>query len=598
MTMKRFTRQPWKASTFLYIFLLGVVVLPIVLVSITILQVYKQDLLEQTTDRMLQTLRAVTYSEEQEIGKAETFSAAIGMDQEVLGRVTLMNQTTPLDRQNYVQELRKALDQYGTSMSGSVQAIHFFFKNGGSYSYLKDAREDSDALRNSDWYRNARMQQDRVLFAGLQKGVLAGSDDDSIVTAISPSYLQSLHDVDLILFVFSRSAFEAVLRQHPYSETSSFLIATRGGEIVASSTASLPEEMDSEVKSRLFAVKEGAFIHRVNGEKMLITFATVDTAGWKVIHQVPYSELTAKYDGMFRLVLYATLLVIAVFLLISFFVAYKFTKPIHMLVVKMSRVMQGNLNAKIETTGSREMVILGGTFNHMMDQIKSLIRDKEQEETAKRKAEMAALQSQINPHFLINTLNSIRLMAVISKAENIRRMTHALMRLLSSSFNRGGSLTELAEEIENLRQYLFIMEARYGNKLEVDWDVEPETKDKYILKLLLQPILENCIVHGLTGKESDGKLKIAIGQGDGGLCITISDNGAGMSDEQIAHFHEAGQYPSSAFSGMGLTNVHQRIQLHYGDPYGVSITRNEEGGTTFFIRVPLLDHGDEEERAV
>ncbi|GGI46148.1 histidine kinase [Paenibacillus marchantiophytorum] len=587
-------KKPWRTSTTLYILLFTMVVLPILTISTMILQVYKRDLIQQTTDRTQQTLHAVKYSIEQEINNVVTFSAAVGMDTEVLETATLLHESSSNERQPYYNDLSKALGKYSSSMSGRVQSVNFFFKGGGSYSYLKDLAVSDMTLRKMDWYPATITEQDHVHFIGKQMGVLYGSPDAaSIVTTIRPSYYQMLHDIDFIYFVFSRDYFEKMLWQNPISGSSAFRILTAEGEVIASSYNIPPDEqeLDASLMSRISAQREGNFVATIRGEKMLVTYATVGIADWKVVYKIPYSELTANYRSIYQLILFATAVVIVVFLFISFYLLHKLMKPIHVLVVKMSRVMDGNLNTKIEASGSAETVTLGRTFNHMMDQIKLLIRETELQEKAKQKAEFAAMQSQINPHFLINTLNSIKLMAIISGVDNIRNMTQALIRLVSSSFNRGGSLTLLADEIENLKQYIFIMETRYGNKFEVQWVVDPAATSFYILKLLLQPILENAITHGLVSKETNGMITIEIHKLGERLGIVIADNGMGISDEQIEKLASSDQ--DYTFSGMGILNVHQRIVLHYGAEYGVTIERLEPTGTRVEIVVPVIRSQDE-----
>ncbi|CAN7716219.1 sensor histidine kinase [Paenibacillus sp. LjRoot153] len=582
-------RKPWKTSTTLYILLFTMVVLPIITISATILQVYKRDLIQQTTDRSQQTLHAVKYSIEQEINNVVTFSAAVGMDSEILETATLMNESSSNERQPYSNDLSKALGKYSSSMSGRVQSVNFFFKNGGSYSYLKDLAVSDSGLRTSSWYSKTISEQDHVHFIGKQMGVLYGSPTStSIVTTIRPSYYQMLHNVDFIYFVFSTDYFEKMLWQNPISGSSAFRIVTADGDVIASSYNLPPDEheVDASLMERISKGTEGNFVDTIDGEKMLVTYATVGIADWKVVYKIPYGELTAKYNSIYELLLFATAVITVIFLFISFYLLHYLMKPIHVLVVKMSRVMEGNLNTKIEASGSAETVTLGRTFNHMMDQIKLLIKQTELQEKAKQKAEFAAMQSQINPHFLINTLNSIKLMAMISRVDNIRNMTQALIRLVSSSFNRGGSLTLLSDEIENLKQYIFIMETRYGNKFEVKWDVDPSATSFYILKLLLQPILENAITHGLVSKETNGLITIEIRKEGERLHVVIADDGVGIQDELIEKLAASDQ--DDTFSGMGILNVHKRIGLHYGAEYGVTIERLAPTGTRVEIIVPVI----------
>ncbi len=586
--MNRF-RKPWKTSTTLYILLFTMVVLPIITISATILQVYKRDLIQQTTDRSQQTLHAVKYSIEQEINNVVTFSAAVGMDSEILETATLMNESSSNERQPYSNDLSKALGKYSSSMSGRVQSVNFFFKNGGSYSYLKDLAVSDTGLRTSSWYSKTISEQDHVHFIGKQMGMLYGSPTStSIVTTIRPSYYQMLHNVDFIYFVFSTDYFEKMLWQNPISGSSAFRIVTADGDVIASSYNLPPDEheVDASLMERISKGTEGNFVDTIDGEKMLVTYATVGIADWKVVYKIPYGELTAKYNSIYELLLFATAIITVIFLFISFYLLHYLMKPIHVLVVKMSRVMEGNLNTKIEASGSAETVTLGRTFNHMMDQIKLLIKQTELQEKAKQKAEFAAMQSQINPHFLINTLNSIKLMAMISRVDNIRNMTQALIRLVSSSFNRGGSLTLLSDEIENLKQYIFIMETRYGNKFEVKWDVDPSATSFYILKLLLQPILENAITHGLVSKETNGLITIEIRKEGERLHVVIADDGVGIQDELIEKLAASDQ--DDTFSGMGILNVHKRIGLHYGAEYGVTIERLAPTGTRVEIIVPVI----------
>jgi two-component system sensor histidine kinase YesM len=578
--------KPWTFSATLHVLLVVMVVFPIVTISTMILQVYKRDLLQQTTERSLQTLHAVTYSAQQEISKIEYVTAAVGVDRDILSIATALHQADESNRYAYIYALELALSRYTYSMSSQLLAIHFFYKDGGVYSFQQNLSTDEQEVRAMNWYKKTLQQTDNVQFLGIQRMMLFGQTVPSgLSAAIAPSAYHTLSDVEMVCFTLNEEAFDKIFLQQPYDK-SAFVIVTGEGQVISSSSN---WNETSESLARLEQIKsanEGHFTDKFSKTEMLVTYAAVGQTGWKVVHEIPYSELTANYNRIYKIVLFATLAVIAVFLLISFYLVKGLTRPIHVLVRKMSLVMEGDLNAKISTSGIAEMATLGRTFNHMLDQIKLLIRQREEEEQMKRKAEFAALQSQINPHFLINTLNAIKLMALISKVDNIRNMTNALMRLVSSSFNRGGILTRFSDEIENLKHYLYIMEIRYGHKFEVEWQIDPQTESKYLLKLLLQPILENSIVHGMAGKESQGKIVIAANVHEGSLYIVIADNGEGMKEEQLTQFR-AKSSPHT-FSGMGFANVHHRIQLHHGEDYGLTLATNEPEGTKVTMKVPLI----------
>ncbi|CAH1193081.1 hypothetical protein PAECIP111891_00485 [Paenibacillus allorhizoplanae] len=582
-------RKPWKISTLLYLLLFVMVVVPVITLSTVILQVYKHDLLAQTTSRTLQTLHSITYTAEQETKKVMYITANIGVDQEILTNATLLSQAESGNSQMYIDFLNSALNRYNASINNYILSVSFFFKNGGVFSYNRNLIDDPTVIHQTDWYAKTLSNSNQVHFIGLKKNVLHDSGKPYVITAaVSPEFIPGLQNVELIYCAFNRSSFENLLRVNQTQNVDSdFLIVDKNRQVIASSYGlSNINQVDEHIFEKINDDVEGNFISKLDDKSMLVTYATVPNTGWKVIHQIPYSKLTQTYDQISKVVIIFTIVCMCVFLMISFFLVRGLTKPIHLLVRKMTSVVGGNLNAKIAASGSAEMVTLGHTFNYMLDHIHRLIVQNKEEERAKHIAEFDALQSQINPHFLINTLNVIKLIALVNKIDNIRHITVALMKLVSSSFNRGSTLNPLSEEIENLKHYLFIMENRFGKKISVVWNVAEETSSLYILKLLLQPIVENCIVHGLDDKDIDGRIWVNTCIAKGSLHIEIADNGVGMDMEQLNSYMN--QNHESKFSGIGISNVKRRIQVQYGEHYGLTIQPNEPAGTKFVIRVPLL----------
>ncbi len=259
----------------------------------------------------------------------------------------------------------------------------------------------------------------------------------------------------------------------------------------------------------------------------------------------------------------------------------------------MASVKAGNLKAKIKESGPIETYVLGVTFNEMVSQLKASIQEIEDKETQKRLAEIAALQSQINPHFLLNTLNTIKLMASISNASNIQKMTEALTKLLSSAFNRGGMYTTVGEEIKLLDYYVQIMKVRYGDQFDIRYEINPEIRSIRILKLLLQPIVENAIIHGLHERETRGMIQVTGSTHHNHCLIVIHDNGRGMNPEILRTLLEATDPKvHESFSGIGLKNVHERLRLNYGAPYGITIESEQNRGTTVTVSMPILREDD------
>ncbi|RIX52385.1 sensor histidine kinase [Paenibacillus nanensis] len=581
-----------RMSTTLRLFFILVVIIPVILISYIILHIYKRDILEQNKERSLQTSEALAYSVSQEISRMSGLFASIGVDRDVFETVSAIHHSTGIEKQAASYNLKILIEKYTASVSGRVLSVNFFFDNNQSYSYLKNVMTDENNIRGESWYKETLNARGNVRFLGMIPNLLYGNYNLYLMAAaFSPQELHSLSSLEMILFTFESGAFDHILQSRDNSE-SILHIVSDDHQIIASNTiVDRGSLITNNWISNLDSQSKGAFVDNENGGKHLVTYARVDNTDWFIVQMIPFSSLMEKYNNVNSFVWLLAVFIILALVLISFYFVSNVTKPLSELLRQIVRVTGGDLSARCTESGSLEMVRLGHSFNLMTAQIQDLLEQHEQQETEKRKAEFAALQSQINPHFLINTLNSIKFMALISKADNIRSMTHALTRMLASSFNRGGLLITVEEEIDLLKHYLYIMEIRFGRPIETDWDIGPNVTRYYLLKLLLQPILENSIIHGLKEVNYPAKIQISIRQTDNDLLIAIADNGVGMPEELFAD--PQGKSPIYSFSGMGNKNVHNRIQLHYGRGYGLHYEPHQPNGTKVTIRLPIITEPDE-----
>lgn len=587
-------RKKWRMSSILRLFFILIVIIPMLLICSIILNIYKRDILQQNTDRSLQTAEALAYSVNQEIGRLSGLFASIGLDEDVISTVYDIYRQDGFQRQLATYKLKVLIEKYTASVSGRVLSVNFYFDDGSSYSYLKNLMQRGADIRKEEWYQTALKKPNFIHFIGMKPNSLYGNYNPyMMVAALSPGYSNPSSQLEMILFTFESSAFDHILQSRDNTESTLYIV-DKQGEIIASNTilkrgSKLPMHRLNDA----FAMEQGSYVDDSDGDKTLITYAKVDAGrpDWAVVQKIPYADLMANYRSVNTFVWFLAILIIFAFILISFYFVSNMTKPILELLRQMVRVTHGDLNAKIEVAGTLETASLGHSFNHMTERIRELMEQHEQQEVDKRKAEFAALQSQINPHFLINTLNSIKFMALISKADNIRNMTHALTRLIASSFNRGGLVTTVAEEVDHLKHYLYIMEIRFGKSVVTKWDIDPGTEGLYLLKLLIQPILENSFIHGLKDIDYEGFIHISAKPDGEDLLITVADNGVGMQEEPIRAEEET---PRHTFSGMGNMNVHKRIQLHYGSNYGLRYEPNVPQGTVVHIRLPQIREPDEQ----
>lgn len=311
-----------------------------------------------------------------------------------------------------------------------------------------------------------------------------------------------------------------------------------------------------------------------------------EKTGWTVVGCMNTAELTRDSRKAQRLYLLTAILLVVISLLMSNVIARNITLPIQKLRDSMARVQEGDFSAAdVEVSSKNEIGSLTTSFNVMTHRIQELMEQNVHEQEQKRKSELKALQSQINPHFLYNTLDSIIWMAEGRKNEEVVLMTASLARLLRQSISNEDEEVSVSQEIEYVRSYLTIQKMRYKDKLEFQIEVEPEMRSVQIVKLVLQPVVENAIYHGLKYKESKGLLKVRAYVEKENAVIEIADNGVGMDEETLGHIFEKHKVNYHS-NGVGVYNVQKRLKLYYGSDYGITYESSRGKGTTARITIP------------
>jgi two-component system sensor histidine kinase YesM len=258
----------------------------------------------------------------------------------------------------------------------------------------------------------------------------------------------------------------------------------------------------------------------------------------------------------------------------------------------MKLVEEGNLDVNMEIVSEDEVGQLAHGFNQMVKEIRSLINRIYETEREKRQVELQMLQQQINPHFLYNTLDSINWMARMQNASNISSSITALIKLLRTSIHNGNDFNTIRDEVEGLRNYVEIQRLRYGDKLDVQFEIEEGILDHKILKLLLQPLLENAIHHGLDSDQDTGFVLVTGRQYPGMIEFRIEDYGRGMTEEEISQVMTAVLKKRNSFSGIGISNILQRMKLYYGEKYGLTFHSEPGKGLKAKLTIPVIPDGN------
>lgn len=338
--------------------------------------------------------------------------------------------------------------------------------------------------------------------------------------------------------------------------------------------------------------EEDSLIVRDGTEHKLYTLSRSDKTGWTVVGAAYTLELLKNNkQAQIQYILAAILLVLGV-LLISNILSREITKPLRRLTESMSRVEKGQFaKANVDVTMENEIGSLGKSYNLMTERIHTLMEQNVYEQKQKRKNELKALQAQINPHFLYNTLDSIIWMSEAGQNDEVVEMTSALAKLLRQSISNDNEQVELRQEIEYVKNYLTIQKMRYQDKLEYTIEIEPDVCHVMIVKLVLQPIVENAIYHGIKYKGSKGTLRIRAYAAGEDVCIAVEDDGIGMDETVLRNIFDK-RKKAHKQNGVGVPNVQNRLKLYYGEKYGIIYESRCGEGTRAIIRIPR--HGERE----
>ena len=336
---------------------------------------------------------------------------------------------------------------------------------------------------------------------------------------------------------------------------------------------------------------DGSHLETFQGQQRQVTVKTVGYTGWKLVGVVPTQD--SDLPGLFLFGLSLLLFFIFLMAFLNFRISAYISDPIRRLEQSIKELESGRENVEIDEAGCYEIQRLSHTVRSMVSTMRHLMEDIIEQEGQKRRSELEVLQSQINPHFLYNTLDSVIWMTESGRQEEAIQMVTSLARLFRIALSRGNSMIPLADELEHARHYMTIQQIRYKNRFETKITAQPGTEGLYTLKLIVQPILENAIYHGMASAEDDGLISVtAYRQGDD-LIIDVADNGLGMRPEVAASLLDENRPDvRTSGSGIGVRNVHQRIRLTFGPQYGLTILSEPDEGTLVRIRIPALNQDE------
>ena len=465
--------------------------------------------------------------------------------------------------------------------------------NRSMYTYQRVALDYSKL----DWYAKAVAKPQDAIITGPNRHSFFDTDDEMISLSREVQSYENGTFRGVILINLNMNKITEICNSFQEKQENFICIINDKGELVYEQQngkerfAFDEKENRQKLNTALERMKESCFRLNYRGEKYLVTRTDMKTTGWTLVSMVPYKSVMAETMAISGVMILAVVITLIVTLLLLNRILTGVVKPLKKLEKYMVQVNPDNMDQRMEILTDDEIGHLSMKFNQMMDRIRNLKEQVIEEQEDKRKYELQALQAQINPHFLYNTLDSIIWMAETNDS-NIVAMTEALAKLFRISLNKGNEEISLERELEHVKNYLIIQSMRYADKFTYEISVDPGVERCRTIKLILQPIVENCIYHGIKKKRGTGKITIRAYRREQNLIIEVSDDGCGMPKE-ICRKILSDEIESEKISGsgIGVKNENARLQLRFGKKYGLSYSSEEGVGTTVTYVLPYNEGG-------
>lgn len=505
-----------------------------------------------------------------------------------------------LEQSGTEQELRDALELLYAKDRDVLVSLALFDSDGGliSATPLTELKNSVTPSRE-EWFTAAMERIENLHFSTPHVQNLFEDPDSRYHWVVSLSRHVELTGGGVIrsgvlLVDMNFSGIEQICKDVSFSDGQGYLYLIDGnGEIIYHPRqqliyAGLLEENNQAAA----AYSDGTYTEVFRSQRRQVTVKTVGYTGWKLVGVAPTESLRDNYSQLLLFALFVVSLSIFLLVFVNLRLSEWITAPMKKLDLAVRQLEKGAETADFDVDGPYEVEHLSHSVQSMVSTMRHLMEDVIQQEEEKRRSELDVLQSQINPHFLYNTLDSVVWMTENGRTQEAVVMLTALARFFRISLSKGSNIIPIGDELEHARNYLTIQKMRYKNKFSVDISAEPGIEKLYTIKLIVQPILENAIYHGMEYADGDGEIHIrAFREGENAV-IEVEDNGPGMSDETVQQLLKPGRCSKAKGSGIGLRNVHQRIRLTFGAAYGLSIRSEPDNGTVVRICLPALEEED------
>ncbi len=576
--------------TKLIVYFLSLILLPMVTLGIIGSLIYSSKIEAQTTKHTTDMISQVNKNVEFYINGMEKTIGVLSKEPAIFDflRLDSLHESSRVDCESEVRRILRSFKDTHPEIAG----ILVVSKN-DIYISNEIYRITRDPLTVDKWYKlavenpNAVQLLSKPIGRNLSTSLNYTADDVvSIAKAVKDPATGEI--LGVILIDMTLNTIKKIISDITLGISGFIYIMDSNGDVVYAPVNPIVYRVKDKWLSDLSA---GSIEKKIKEGSYRIIFSKSHYTQWRTVGVFSLDEalkevMSIRYYSMLIGIITLVMAVIA-----SLFFTSSMVKPVKRLQRLMKIAEGGDFNVRFESSGNDEISQLGNSFNTMLGEIKKLVNMVYIEQKSKREAELKILQAQIKPHFLYNTLDTIQWMAQAHKANDIVEIIGALTNLFRIGLSKGKEMLSVAEELEHVKSYMVIQKARYEEKVDYDICYDDSITGCKVLKLILQPLVENAIYHGIKAKRGQGKISVNAQKKDGKLCFTIYDNGAGIDPERLAEINGMldGSSPVQGNPGYGIFNVNERIRLSFGPEYGLKFFSTPGEGTTVEVWHPMIE---------
>lgn len=498
------------------------------------------------------------------------------------------------------EEIQKGMNLLYEANRDKLRTIAIYNSDGSLMAAepVATQKEDPDVTRQ-EWYQSAMEEMENIHFSTPHIQNLFEDSTFRYYWVISSSRVVELTEnrdsqMGVLLVDMDFSSISRMMNQiNEVGNGQYYYLCNSDGDIIYHPRQiQISDGISRENSIKAASYKDGVYDETFEGTQRKVIVNTISYTGWKLVGVIPYSIFTHEMLNIRYFIAMVTLLMAMMLTIINRVVAERISRPIRKLNHSVMEYEAGK-KTEIYIGGSWEIRHLGYSIQSSYEKSEKLMQEIVWEQNERRKSELDALQSQINPHFLYNALDSITWMIEGERNDEAAFMISQLAKLFRISLSKGHTIISVKDELQHAQSYMNIQRVRYKDAFSVTFDVEPELEKYCAVKLTLQPILENAINYGVDPMDDCGEIRVCVRKEGELLVLSVEDNGIGMSEEEVELLLTDNNRVPKHGSGVGLINIHNRLQILFGKEYGLVIESEPDEGTKVSIQIPAILYTEE-----